>query len=83
MALHIYSLTTNLGKQLARSTTMPNNTEGRKNYKVIAWLDKAGSATPDGIATNTGLSMGDIAVVIRRLKFAHVIQEESMTESVV
>ena len=39
MALHIYSLTPNIGKPLARSTNVPNNPEGRKNYKVIAWLD--------------------------------------------
>lgn len=79
MALHIYSLTQNIGKPLARSTSVPNNPEGRKNYRVIAWLDKCGSATPEGISTNTGLSLAEIGVVIRRLKFAHVIQEEGMT----
>ena len=78
MALHIYSLT-EIGHSLARSTSAPSDPKGMKNYQVISWLDKKGRETGDGIALHTGVKGGDLGVVLRRLRVAGVIKEDSIT----
>jgi len=79
MPLHIYSLTDNIGRPLARSTTEPNNPEGKRNYRIISWLDKKHMDTTEGIALHTGISGGELGTSLRRLKFAGVIKEDSTT----
>jgi hypothetical protein len=48
-----------------------------KNYRVISWLDKKQKDTPDGISMQTGISRGDLATTLRRLRFNHVITEDT------
>ena len=73
--LHIYSLTEN-GKRLARSTSAPDN----PTYRVIFWIDKVGSATPEGIAEHARVGKGELGTILRRLRFSGVIKEDTLTE---
>ena len=56
---------------MARSTTNPNSSA----WKVVHELDRMGQATDERLAEQTGLNRGELAVVLRKLKYTHVVNE--------
>ncbi len=61
--IQIWSLT-KIGQIMARSYRNPRSAA----WKIIHHLDAVGARTTDQIATYTGLSRGDVSVILQRLK---------------
>lgn len=61
--MKIYQLTP-VGKKLARSTSNPDTV----GWRVVHHLDRVGQATPDQIASSTGLAEQDINLALVRLR---------------
>ena len=70
----IYGLT-DIGKRLARSTNSPNTPE----WRVVHHLDKMKRRTPEQMADYCGVSLGQMAATLRKLKSRRIVAEETGT----
>ena len=68
--MRIYQLS-QMGSKLARSTSNPDT----QAWRVVHYLDIMGHATPDQVASGTGMSEGEASGTLATLKRKGIVAE--------